>query len=238
VGAERVERTWKGGGGAQLRVPLSVPPAFTGCVQSYAESALTDALLRFVGRGGGEGARQRREIRPTRAAPLRRYREDLGGVLLTVEDVEVAGEDQTRGAAELSSRLRMNCPYSKMVATARALVFAPRPGHVVTGTVHQVSSSHIGALVAGTWNATVRDLGWRGAFRFNPREHTWDTTDGSRVAVRVGSRVRLSIESVRHAADVLALDCSLAQVLAFVDETAEEVLEGDEKDPDAEAAEE
>ena len=157
---------------------------------------------------------------------MRRYREDLGGVLLTVEDVEVVGEDQGPADGALSSRLRMNCPYSKMVATARAMVFAPRPGHLVAGTVQQVSSSHIAVLVAGTWNATVRELGWRGAFRFNGRTQTWDTPAGAHVSVQVGSRVLLCIESVRHVSDVLALECSLVQVLAYVDETV-----GDDETP-------
>ena len=63
-------------------------------------------------------------------------------------------------------------PNVHAVAHARAVLFKPDVGQELVGVVSMVSSSHVGALLCGTFNVTASEDGLAG-FAFDAEAEEW-----------------------------------------------------------------
>ena len=93
----------------------------------------------------------------------RRYRQEFGGVMLAYDNVRM--EDDSGAIVD-------EMPNIHAVVLARAVLFRPQPGQEMTAVVTSVSAAHIGALVCGTFNATVAE-DQLGEYAFDAEEASW-----------------------------------------------------------------
>ncbi|CAN0255362.1 unnamed protein product [Hapterophycus canaliculatus] len=64
-------------------------------------------------------------------------------------------------------------PHIHFDVKAKAQVFRPRPGHVLEGRVNKVTSTHVGMLVCGIFNASVASESMGEGFRFDMTSREW-----------------------------------------------------------------
>ncbi|CAM9171660.1 unnamed protein product [Pylaiella littoralis] len=109
---------------------------------------------------------------------LMRYNESLGGVLLAVSELSF---DDGDGAAR-EGRIVDEMPHIHFDVKAKAQVFRPQPGHILEGRVNKVTSTHVGMLVCGIFNASVASESMGEGFRFDLAAREWrkgrSTADG------------------------------------------------------------
>nr|KAF6338639.1 hypothetical protein mPipKuh1_018291 [Pipistrellus kuhlii] len=90
--------------------------------------------------------RKRTGIREQLDAELLRYSESLLGVPIAYDNIKVVGE--LGDIYDDQGHIHLNIE-------ADFIIFCPEPGQKIMGTVNKVSSSHIGCLVHGCFNASI-----------------------------------------------------------------------------------
>ncbi|XP_049641668.1 DNA-directed RNA polymerase I subunit RPA43 [Suncus etruscus] len=90
--------------------------------------------------------RKRSGIREQLDAELLRYSESLLGVPVAYDNIKVVGE--LGDIYDDQGHIHLNIE-------ADFVIFCPEPGQKLMGTVNKVSSSHIGCLVHGCFNASI-----------------------------------------------------------------------------------
>ncbi|KAG3277958.1 TWIST neighbor [Ictidomys tridecemlineatus] len=90
--------------------------------------------------------RKRTGIREQLDAELLRYSESLLGVPIAYDNIKVVGE--LGDIYDDQGHIHLNIE-------ADFVIFSPEPGQKLMGTVNKVSSSHIGCLVHGCFNASI-----------------------------------------------------------------------------------
>ncbi|XP_036912184.1 DNA-directed RNA polymerase I subunit RPA43 isoform X2 [Sturnira hondurensis] len=90
--------------------------------------------------------RKRTGIREQLDAELLRYSESLSGVPIAYDNIKVVGE---------LGDIYDDQGYIHLNIEADFVIFCPEPGQKLMGTVNKVSSSHIGCLVHGCFNASI-----------------------------------------------------------------------------------
>ncbi|XP_011361049.1 DNA-directed RNA polymerase I subunit RPA43 isoform X2 [Pteropus vampyrus] len=90
--------------------------------------------------------RKRTGIREQLDAELLRYSESLLGVPVAYDNIKVVGE---------LGDIYDDQGYIHLNIEADFVIFCPEPGQKLMGTVNKVSSSHIGCLVHGCFNASI-----------------------------------------------------------------------------------
>ncbi|XP_004676809.1 PREDICTED: DNA-directed RNA polymerase I subunit RPA43 [Condylura cristata] len=90
--------------------------------------------------------RKRTGIREQLDAELLRYSESLLGVPIAYDNIKVVGE--LGDIYDDQGHIHLNIE-------ADFVIFCPEPGQKLVGTVNKVSSSHIGCLVHGCFNASI-----------------------------------------------------------------------------------
>ncbi|KAM5271802.1 DNA-directed RNA polymerase I subunit RPA43 [Ctenodactylus gundi] len=90
--------------------------------------------------------RKRTGIREQLDFELLRYSESLSGVPIAYDNIKVVGE--LGDIYDDQGHIHLNIE-------ADFVVFCPEPGQKLMGTVNKVSSSHIGCLVHGCFNASI-----------------------------------------------------------------------------------
>ncbi|KAJ8794710.1 hypothetical protein J1605_003019 [Eschrichtius robustus] len=90
--------------------------------------------------------RKRTGIREQLDAELLRYSESLLGVPIAYDNIKVVGE--LGDIYDDQGHIHLNIE-------ADFVIFCPEPGQKLRGTVNKVSSSHIGCLVHGCFNASI-----------------------------------------------------------------------------------
>ncbi|XP_028011812.2 DNA-directed RNA polymerase I subunit RPA43 [Eptesicus fuscus] len=90
--------------------------------------------------------RKRTGIREQLDAELLRYSESLLGVPIAYDNIKVVGE--LGDIYDDQGHIHLNIE-------ADFIIFCPEPGQKLMGTVNKVSSSHIGCLVHGCFNASI-----------------------------------------------------------------------------------
>ncbi|XP_052594276.1 DNA-directed RNA polymerase I subunit RPA43 [Peromyscus californicus insignis] len=91
-------------------------------------------------------SRKRTGIREQLDAELLRYSESLLGVPIAYDNIRVIGE--LGDIYDDQGHIHLNIE-------ADFVIFCPEPGQKLMGTVNKVSSSHIGCLVHGCFNASI-----------------------------------------------------------------------------------
>ncbi|XP_029419144.1 DNA-directed RNA polymerase I subunit RPA43 isoform X1 [Nannospalax galili] len=91
-------------------------------------------------------SRKRSGIREQLDAELLRYSESLLGVPIAYDNIRVVGE--LGDIYDDQGHIHLNIE-------ADFVIFCPEPGQKLVGTVNKVSSSHIGCLVHGCFNASI-----------------------------------------------------------------------------------
>ncbi|XP_006154539.1 DNA-directed RNA polymerase I subunit RPA43 [Tupaia chinensis] len=90
--------------------------------------------------------RKRTGIREQLDAELLRYSESLFGVPIAYDNIKVVGE--LGDIYDDQGHIHLNIE-------ADFVIFSPEPGQKLMGTVNKVSSSHVGCLVHGCFNASI-----------------------------------------------------------------------------------
>ncbi|XP_032943898.1 DNA-directed RNA polymerase I subunit RPA43 isoform X1 [Rhinolophus ferrumequinum] len=90
--------------------------------------------------------RKRTGIREQLDAELLRYSESLLGVPIAYDNIKVVGE--LGDIYDDQGHIHLNIE-------ADFVIFSPEPGQKLVGTVNKMSSSHIGCLVHGCFNASI-----------------------------------------------------------------------------------
>uniref|UniRef100_F1SC14 DNA-directed RNA polymerase subunit n=2 Tax=Sus scrofa TaxID=9823 RepID=F1SC14_PIG len=90
--------------------------------------------------------RKRTGIREQLDAELLRYSESLLGVPIAYDNIKVVGE--LGDIYDDQGHIHLNIE-------ADFVIFCPEPGQKLMGTINKVSSSHIGCLVHGCFNASI-----------------------------------------------------------------------------------
>ncbi|XP_054420028.1 DNA-directed RNA polymerase I subunit RPA43 [Pteronotus mesoamericanus] len=90
--------------------------------------------------------RKRTGIREQLDAELLRYSESLSGVPIAYDNIKVVGE---------LGDIYDDQGYIHLNIEADFVIFCPETGQKLMGTVNKVSSSHIGCLVHGCFNASI-----------------------------------------------------------------------------------
>ncbi|XP_057588685.1 DNA-directed RNA polymerase I subunit RPA43 isoform X2 [Hippopotamus amphibius kiboko] len=90
--------------------------------------------------------RKRTGIREQLDAELLRYSESLLGVPIAYDNIKVVGE--LGDIYDDQGHIHLNIE-------ADFVIFCPEPGQKLVGTINKVSSSHIGCLVHGCFNASI-----------------------------------------------------------------------------------
>ncbi|XP_035866434.1 DNA-directed RNA polymerase I subunit RPA43 isoform X3 [Phyllostomus discolor] len=90
--------------------------------------------------------RKRTGIREQLDAELLRYSESLSGVPIAYDNIKVVGE---------LGDIYDDQGYIHLNIEADFVIFCPEPGQKLLGAVNKVSSSHIGCLVHGCFNASI-----------------------------------------------------------------------------------
>ncbi|CAM9600421.1 unnamed protein product [Ectocarpus fasciculatus] len=137
---------------------------------------------------------------------LMRYNEALGGVLLAVSDLSFGD-----GARE--GRIQDEMPHIHFDVRAKAQVFRPRPGHVLQGRVNKVTSTHVGMLVCGIFNASVASESMGEGFRFDMTAREWQRSrggkDGAGEVIAVGADTQFVVTRMHEAAGLISIEGSL-----------------------------
>ncbi|CAM9656144.1 unnamed protein product [Ectocarpus sp. 4 AP-2014] len=137
---------------------------------------------------------------------LMRYNEALGGVLLAVSDLSFGD-----GARE--GRIEDEMPHIHFDVKAKAQVFRPRPGHVLQGRVNKVTSTHVGMLVCGIFNASVASESMGEGFRFDMTAREWQRSrggkDGAPEVIAVGADTQFVVTRMHEAAGLISIEGSL-----------------------------
>eukprot|EP00903_Cladosiphon_okamuranus_P008894 g8514.t1 len=138
---------------------------------------------------------------------LMRYNESLGGVLLAVSDLSFGD-----GARE--GRIEDEMPHIHFDVKAKAQVFCPRPGHVLEGRVNKVTSTHVGMLVCGIFNASVASDSMGEGFRFDLTAREWrkrgrNTGGEGSEAIAVGTNLKFAVTRMHEAAGLISMEGSL-----------------------------
>ncbi|CAM9695340.1 unnamed protein product [Scytosiphon promiscuus] len=136
---------------------------------------------------------------------LMRYNESLGGVLLAVSDLSFCD-----GVHE--GRIEDEMPHIHFDVKAKAQVFRPRPGHVLEGRVNKVTSTHLGMLVCGIFNASVASESMGEGFSFDMTAREWKRGgsggEGGEV-IAVGRDTQFIVTRMHEAAGLISIEGSL-----------------------------
>lgn len=135
---------------------------------------------------------------------LLQYDQSINGVLLAFDGVDVYSLDKTKDSKSknkkrkkhlgsddeeedeeqdislpLSGRIFFDLPTVLFPACANILVFSPRKGMKLTGSVNNVTAGHISLLVHGSFHASIDKKKMGQGYKFNSSQCCW-LSDGSR----------------------------------------------------------
>ncbi len=136
---------------------------------------------------------------------LLQYDQSINGVLLAFDEVDVYLLDKPNDSKSknkkskkhhnkdddenedndqheslpLSGRIFFDLPTVLFPACANVLIFSPRKGMKLTGTVNNVTAGHISLLVHGSFHASIDKKKMGQGYKFNSSQSCW-LSDGSR----------------------------------------------------------
>ncbi|XP_075414441.1 DNA-directed RNA polymerase I subunit RPA43 [Tenrec ecaudatus] len=151
--------------------------------------------------------RKRTGIREQLDAELLRYSESLLGVPIAYDNIKVVGE--LGDIYDDQGHIHLNIE-------ADFVIFCPEPGQKLVGTVNKVSSSHIGCLVHGCFNASI------------PKPEQMPPEQWQTLEINVGDE--LEFEVFRLDSDAAGVFCirgklSMASLQAKCSQVSEEATE-------------
>ncbi|KAG8514734.1 DNA-directed RNA polymerase I subunit RPA43 [Galemys pyrenaicus] len=148
--------------------------------------------------------RKRTGIREQLDAELLRYSESLLGVPIAYDNIKVVGE--LGDIYDDQGHIHLNIE-------ADFVIFCPEPGQKLVGTVNKVSSSHIGCLVHGCFNASI------------PKPEQLSDEQWQTLEVYVGDQ--LEFEVFRLDSDAAGVFCIRGKlnITSFQSKSSEEVVE-------------
>ncbi|XP_007944814.1 DNA-directed RNA polymerase I subunit RPA43 [Orycteropus afer afer] len=151
--------------------------------------------------------RKRTGIREQLDAELLRYSESLLGVPVAYDNIKVVGE--LGDIYDDQGHIHLNIE-------ADFIIFCPEPGQKLMGTVNKVSSSHIGCLVHGCFNASI------------PKPEQMPAEQWQTLEINVGDEVEFEV--FRLDSDAAGVFCirgklNIASLQAKCSEVSEEVTE-------------
>ncbi|XP_057838967.2 DNA-directed RNA polymerase I subunit rpa43 [Cryptomeria japonica] len=123
---------------------------------------------------------------------LLRYNEEFDGVVLAYFDIKVC--DWT---PKILSGLH---PYLSLKLKAKLLLFSPKPGMLLEGTVNKVEKDYMGAIVLGIFNAAIAFSDIHEDFSYQDNVNGtpfWASTSNNHV-IRLGSKIKFVVKSVQE----------------------------------------
>jgi len=128
---------------------------------------------------------------------LMRYDEVLKGIVLSYDQVKV--ED---------SRVRIfnDSHFLNVRVSVRWLLFCPQPGMKLVGEVNYATSTGLGLLVHGIFNASIQDAnlpeGWEFYEDDNDDQAYWESGDHK---IKIGTLVAFEVTDCRNTDDILSI---------------------------------
>ncbi|ERM97269.1 DNA-directed RNA polymerase I subunit rpa43 isoform X2 [Amborella trichopoda] len=122
---------------------------------------------------------------------LLRFNEKFDGVVLSFHDLKI----KDKKAVVLSGL----SPYFGVKLKAKLLLFSPKPGMLLEGTVNKLGKDYIGVIVLGIFNAAIAITDIREEFHYEKDEDgepIWVSTDHGDHVIRTGTVLRFLVESV------------------------------------------
>uniref|UniRef100_K3WSG0 DNA-directed RNA polymerase I subunit RPA43 n=1 Tax=Globisporangium ultimum (strain ATCC 200006 / CBS 805.95 / DAOM BR144) TaxID=431595 RepID=K3WSG0_GLOUD len=132
---------------------------------------------------------------------LMRYSEQLEGVILSFSNVKL---DKPFG------HIVNEMPYIHCKVLADALLFQPKEGMVLKGTVNKIGSNHIGMLFAGVFNGSVAASELPKGYVHNYAQDAWLDQFGNQIAVN--DTVEVKVLRVHVAGGMIAIEGSMCSV--------------------------
>ncbi|CAM9357401.1 unnamed protein product, partial [Choristocarpus tenellus] len=114
---------------------------------------------------------------------LMKYNRVVGGVVMAVSDIKFApGREDGLIMDEM--------PHIHFDIMAKAQVFRPQPGNVLVGRVNKVTSTHVGMLVCGIFNASVAAEELPSGYEYDLMKEKWH---GEGEDIVVGVELRFAV---------------------------------------------
>lgn len=119
------------------------------------------------------------------------------GVIICFLDVKMANRS-AKVVVDVKS------PYFTFNVHVTALVFAPTVGDVLEGRVNNIGTDHIGILVYGVFNASVRGDD-TSRFKCNIEQTCWISTTDSKTTIEIGSTVAFRVKELNIYSDIFSI---------------------------------
>jgi DNA-directed RNA polymerase subunit E'/Rpb7 len=124
----------------------------------------------------------------------------LRGVPITFENVRVVSKGS----------ILNELPYIHYKVSCDALVFTPKPGNVLKGTVTESFHSHLSLVVLGSFNASIPARQLRAAeFEFDEANEQWKTPLHG--ALQVDNTVLFQVTKTYESAGIISMEGSLVR---------------------------
>lgn len=95
--------------------------------------------------------------------------------------------------------------HGRWLIGVQTLVFRPRIGSVMTGTVNKCSSAHAGMLVYGLFNASIHADCLKDSHEFSSGSQSWQPRTSAHTTVSVGTKVKFRITELHTSGGIIAL---------------------------------
>jgi DNA-directed RNA polymerase subunit E'/Rpb7 len=138
---------------------------------------------------------------------LFKYEHALGGVPVACPRVRFCG-----AAAQVPG----DFPFINCSVDAAFVVFAPKVGQILRGTVNQTSADHVGLLVNGTFNASIAASELTQGMWYDESESAWKLDDGS-LAFPDASEVTFEVLSLDVVESMLDIRGALKSIIEAYD---------------------
>lgn len=132
---------------------------------------------------------------------LMRYNEAVGGVVLALNKIEFPpGEKHGRIYAEM--------PHIHFAISAQAQVFRPLPNTILRGAVTSVSSSHVGMLVYGIFNASLSSPELvRVGYSYSQLLNQWERkAEAMEDVIAMGTVITFAVSKLHQAQGLISID--------------------------------
>ncbi|CAN0002490.1 unnamed protein product [Discosporangium mesarthrocarpum] len=134
---------------------------------------------------------------------LMKYNRGVGGVVLAVSDMAFA---DGRGDGIIHDEM----PHIHYNVTAKAQVFRPQAGNLLVGRVNKVTSTHVGMLVCGIFNASVTAEELESKYEYDELSLKWQERGGEGGIITLGAELRFAVKRLHEAAGLISVEGSLS----------------------------
>ncbi|KCV72328.1 hypothetical protein H696_01723 [Fonticula alba] len=163
----------------------------------------------------------RRGIDQRLNAMLLHHSQHIGGTVLSYSDVQFlddAGKPASSTKNIVSGRIINDAPFIHVTVRAKFLVFKPKVGSQLVGSVIKIGPDQVGMLVLGLFNASIptENLGSEFAYDYSEGVYRKASKSGSEVAIAVGTRLAFSVQRLDTVNGILAMTGSLRGSSAII----------------------